>query len=212
MKRNKLFILGIVTVLVALLSLTLVSGTYAKYTSSATAQDSARVAKWDVEVNDTQLGGGSTTWTVDLFSTTYAGAGALSSTNTVVSSGTDDVVAPGTSGSFSFTIFNASEVMATAVLTGTETKSSNDINIVYSVTIGSTTTSGTLAQVCAAINAELVNMAPNQTKALNEQSFTIGWEWAFYVDAAHDTSDTTLGLAGSATVEVAFELVATQVD
>lgn len=51
MKKNKFFMLGIVTVLVAVLSLTFVSSTFAKYTSSGSAEDTARVAKWGVTVS-----------------------------------------------------------------------------------------------------------------------------------------------------------------
>ena len=52
MKRNKLFILGICTVMVALVSLSLVSGTWAKYTSTVSGSSAARVAKWDVVYTD----------------------------------------------------------------------------------------------------------------------------------------------------------------
>lgn len=45
-QKNRLFKAGIITVFVALLSLTLVSGTYASYTSEATVQDEAQIATW----------------------------------------------------------------------------------------------------------------------------------------------------------------------
>lgn len=48
MKKQRFFMLGIITVLVAVLSLTFVSSTFAKYTSDGTATDTARVAKWGV--------------------------------------------------------------------------------------------------------------------------------------------------------------------
>lgn len=48
MKKNKLFLLGLFVVFAAVLSLSLVSNTLAKYTSSKTGSDSARVAKWGI--------------------------------------------------------------------------------------------------------------------------------------------------------------------
>lgn len=69
-----------------------VGGTFAKYVSEADATDTARVAKWGVTV---AVAG-------DAFSTTY-GKDDISSTvetNTVISSNEDNVVAPGTKGSF----------------------------------------------------------------------------------------------------------------
>ena len=46
MKKNKIFTLGLAIAFVFVLSLTLVSGTFAKYTSTVTGKDSAAVAKW----------------------------------------------------------------------------------------------------------------------------------------------------------------------
>ena len=55
MKKNRIFILGIVTMFVAILSLTLVSGTLARYTSSGKGSDSVQVAKWDVRIDTESL-------------------------------------------------------------------------------------------------------------------------------------------------------------
>ena len=50
MKKNKLFLLGLFVVFAAVLSLSLVSNTLAKYTTSDSASDKARVAKWGVTI------------------------------------------------------------------------------------------------------------------------------------------------------------------
>lgn len=50
MKKQRFFMLGIITVLVAVLSLTFVSSTFAKYTTDGQAMDTARVAKFGVVV------------------------------------------------------------------------------------------------------------------------------------------------------------------
>ena len=82
MKRNKLFLLGLFVVFAAVLSLSLVSSTFAKYTSTNSGNDTARVAKWGVTV------------TVDgkTFATAYD--------ETVLSQTAENVVAPGTAGNF----------------------------------------------------------------------------------------------------------------
>ena len=51
MKKNKLFLLGLFVVFAAVLSLSLVSNTLAKYTTSDSGSDTARVAKWGVTVS-----------------------------------------------------------------------------------------------------------------------------------------------------------------
>lgn len=50
MKKNKLFLLGLFVVFAAVLSLSLVSNTFAKYVSTNSSTDTARVAKWGVKV------------------------------------------------------------------------------------------------------------------------------------------------------------------
>lgn len=89
MKKNKLFIIGLVTVFVALLSLTLVSSTFAKYVTTGTGSASARVAKWGFKEVTMNLEN-------DLFKNVY-----LTGTSENVKS-TAKVIAPGTEGSASF--------------------------------------------------------------------------------------------------------------
>ena len=68
MEKNKTMKMILITLLIAMIALVLVSGTYAKYTSSASGSDTARVAKWSFIV-----GGADTvtenTFTFDLFKT-----------------------------------------------------------------------------------------------------------------------------------------------
>ena len=80
MKKNKMMRLASGLLVAVLLTTSMISGTFAKYVTSADANDTARVAKWGVEV---------VVEGADLFSNEYDG--------TVVSSvETEDVVAPGT--------------------------------------------------------------------------------------------------------------------
>jgi hypothetical protein len=90
MKKNKMMRLASALLVLTLLTTSVISGTFAKYTTSASASDTARVAKWGVTVSASG----------SLFSKNY-----LTSTNTgtaettgisVASSSSDNLVAPGT--------------------------------------------------------------------------------------------------------------------
>lgn len=92
MRRSKLPKLAALLLVLTLLTTAFVSGTFAKYVTEGEGKDSARVAKWGVEVEVTGDG----------FSTTYGKDDVNSglTTNTVISSNGDKVVAPGTKGTF----------------------------------------------------------------------------------------------------------------
>ena len=105
---NKKIKLGIVLSLVTILSFYSVSGTFAKYTSSIDLSDEARVALWDFDL----------TRDVDLFHDSYIdknGAYVKSfGCKTVTENGKekeicDNVIAPGTSGEYTFRIKGAPE-------------------------------------------------------------------------------------------------------
>ena len=102
MKKNRILIAGVITAFVALITLSLVSGTWAKYTSKVQGSDTARVAKWSFNYNGAALN--SETITIDLFKDNYDG--------TVVAA--NKVVAPGTKGKTKFEIKNMAEVKAKA--------------------------------------------------------------------------------------------------
>lgn len=84
MKRNKLFLLGLFVVFAAVLSLSLVSSTFAKYTSNGVATDTARVAKWGVVV------------TAETFADDQLEADLTTTETEISAGGTADLLAPGT--------------------------------------------------------------------------------------------------------------------
>ena len=92
MRKNKMMrtaaVLGVATMLTA----SVISGTFAKYTTSSTGSDNARVAKWGITMGNN---GKST------FSNTYEGA---NSKNTVAGIENADVVAPGTHGGATYIV------------------------------------------------------------------------------------------------------------
>ena len=66
MKKNRMMRIAAFLLVAALLSICVVSGTYAKYTSTISGSDSARVAKWDIKVGGTTANS-QATFTFDLF-------------------------------------------------------------------------------------------------------------------------------------------------
>lgn len=92
MKRNRWMRAGGLLVVLTLITSCFVGGTFAKYVTENEGMDTARVAKWGVEV----------TVTGDGFKTSYGKDYAESNVegNTVISSTGEKVVAPGTKGTF----------------------------------------------------------------------------------------------------------------
>ena len=190
--------LSILAVLVLAITVTAysVSGTYAKYTSDFTgATSTARVAKWAFEINDTAV---STTFDFDLFE---------SVNDSNVKTGTNEnIIAPGTTGSFAIKLANKSEVNANYTVDYTVT---NTANIPVEFSIDGTNWTTSLADVTTPVAINKGGTAP----------ITIYWRWAFTGDASanytatqNDGTDTTLGLAGSAVITVNAAVTVTQVD
>ena len=122
MKKNRMMRLASILLVLVLMTSSVVGGTFAKYTTSATGTDSARVAKWGFESDGTITING-------LFQKAYTTAGGTVSGDTVVSSNDENVIAPGTKNAKTFT-FNYD-------------KTSNGIQapeVAYVFTVSATTT------------------------------------------------------------------------
>lgn len=126
MRKNKMMRAASGLLVATLLTTSVISGTFAKYTSSASGKDTARVAKWEITYKDNSTNGGDavnlvgspTNLKVSLFDYTDGNVD-------VVGKDGKKIVAPGTAGSFSFTIESKSEVSANTVVTLKETNTSN---------------------------------------------------------------------------------------
>lgn len=90
MKKNTMMRLAAVMLMCVLLTTSVVGGTFAKYVTSAESTDSARVAKWGVDVEVEADTAFATAYGKDDSATTIA--------QTVVSSTSDKLLAPGTKG------------------------------------------------------------------------------------------------------------------
>lgn len=197
MKKNRMMRLASILLVCVLLSTSVISGTFAKYTNSTEATDVARVAKWDVKFNGNKMTAETTTFAFDLFKTTHQ--------NVKAGTETEAIIAPGTEGSFEIILKNDSEVTAEYAIDYTVTKTNENIPVRFSVDGGNTWTS-TLVDVVASEATKL-------TMGAEATTVKVQWEWPFDAVAPNtNEADTALGLEGSDTITVIAKITATQVD
>lgn len=184
MKNNKTVKFMALVLFVTILAIILVSGTYAKYTTSATGSDTATVAKWSIKLGDEDIAKSTEkTFTIDLFSTITNTDGSEEK-NVKKTDGT--LIAPGTMGSFTLlSLKNESEVNAKYSVTYTL---SNESGVPLEFTTNKDDESSWKSDITAVnVSNEALAMDATATTA------TVYWRWAFTKDKARDTSDTTLG-------------------
>lgn len=120
MKKNKMMRLASVMMVMTLMTTSVISGTFAKYVTTASGTNTARVAKWGV-----QISGMADT----LFAKTYAKDATTDIVNTVEA--TEKVVAPGTKNdtgvSFSLTGTPEVAVKIDFAVTGSSTEKITDV-------------------------------------------------------------------------------------
>ena len=211
--------------LVAVLAVTMmftmcfVGGTFAKYTTSGTSNDSATVAKWGVTVT-----GYATTFAKEYAKTDNSFTGTYS----VASDG--KVVAPGTSGDMAaFTITGTPEVAVNVAFTGTLELGDNwvDSTSAYycpiEITVGDTTFKGTdytsADEFEAAVNAKIAAFTKDYAAGTNLSTIStdapaISWTWAF--SSNDDVKDTYLGdqaaEGNAAIISLEVTVTVTQID
>lgn len=224
MKKNKMMRVASALLVAVLLSTCAISGTFAKYTTSDSASDSARVAKFGVTV--TAAG--------DMFKETYAknDDSFTLAENTVVS--TDKVVAPGTSGSLGgVTITGTPEVAVRVSSTATKVDFGDkwvDKDGSYycpiEITVGSKTIKGNDFGNVEAFEAEVKKAVDGFTKDYeagtdldtetvnDENKLAVSWAWVFAGN--DDVKDTYLGNQAAAdhaaTIELEISTTVTQID
>ena len=213
MKKNIMMRLSALLLVAVLLTTCVISGTFAKYVTTNSAEDSARVAKWGVTV----------TVASSAFEKEYAATDTETEiTNTVVAA--VDVVAPGTSGTL------ATVALSGAPEVAVEVKYEATLNLEYwevagtyycplVITVGLdkfagkdySTADAFEAAVKAAIDAYTEEYDANTDLSSSASNApTISWEWAFEGD---DVKDTALGDAATApTIEFELSVTVTQID
>ncbi|MGN1467521.1 MAG: hypothetical protein ACI4W1_04360 [Ruminococcus sp.] len=220
MKKNKMMRIASVLLVAVILTTCAISGTFAKYVTSGNGSDSARVAKFGVTVNGT----------ADTFKETYAkdDTSFTLAANTVVS--TEDVVAPGTSGSMvAFTLEGTPEVAVRVEFAGTLelgdkwVDSASTYYCPIEVTVGSTVFKGldytSADEFETAVNEKIANYskdyeANTDLSSIGADAPAISWKWAF--EDNDDVKDTYLGdqaAAGNAAeISLAVTATVTQID
>lgn len=186
--------------LVTILTSCLVSNTYAKYTTTVDASDTAIVAKWNVSAEEI-----SQNFSIFDVSSIYDTKDADYTNgvdDTDVKNGTTDgIIAPGTWGKFAFTLENTSEVNATYTIDYTVDEAG--VYLLWSVDGGNTWTD------------DLEDVTDGTLDVNSDESITVHWKWAFEsgADGQTDEADTALGnsttdIKPSITINATF----TQVD
>ena len=196
MKKNVMMRVASALLVAVLLTTCAISGTFAKYVSTSTGTDSARVALWKVELEDAAI---ADTFTFDLFNTVKDSNVTDNETDVKAGEG-ETIIAPGTSGSFEINLENASEVNAEYDIAYTVTNE-DDIPVEFKIGEGEWTSD------LATLDATDVEFNMGATA-----SVTVQWRWAYYVNETADAADTELGLDGSATITVDADVTVTQVD
>lgn len=221
MKKNIMMRVASALFVSVLLSTCAISNTFAKYVSTGSSENSARVAKWGVTV----------TGTPGMFATKYAtdDTSFTLATDTVLS--TEDVVAPGTGGTMTnFTITGTPEVAVRVNFEGNLdlgdkwVDESSNYYCPIEITVGDTAFKGTsyasASEFENAVNGKIATFSKDY--AANTDLSTIGadapsisWKWAF--EGNDNVKDTYLGdqattEGNAATISLNVTATVTQID
>ena len=203
MKKNRMMRLASLLLVCVLLTTSVISGTFAKYTTSITATDTARVAKFAVSAFGTDA---VTNDTADVkifdeskvFDTKDADY-ANGVVDADIEDGTDvAIIAPGSWGTFNFDVENNSEVTVAYYVDYTV----DEAGVPLEWSLDGATWTDDLADISA---DAAVTVAMNNT-----DNVAIYWRWIFNGD---DDVDTDLGTADPlATPSVKIDVTIVQVD
>ncbi len=188
--KNKFMRVAVIMMALVLVTSCFVGGTFAKYVAGNSADDSARVAKWGVQVTVDGDGAFAETYETDDTAT-------LTAANSVVAD--VDVVAPGTEGEFvSVDISGTPEVAvevtyeATVVVTGDWVDAEGNFYCPVVVSVGGNAITGTSADELAANIKTAIDgysdVYEANTTLEDETQLAITWAWAFEGATAADAN------------------------
>lgn len=183
MKKRNLTTLTIVALLLAVLTLIAVSGTYAKYTTTITGKAKAIIAKWDFKASETSVGSLTDTFTINLADTATVG-------QVTVGVGEDAVnkIQPGSEGDIIITIDNtASEVAAS--LTVTAEAAANGVL---------DATQFTFDDAVITVGGQEADSVP----AGGTGEAKVHWTWVYSSSETYDAKDTTVGNGAGAEIDL----------
>lgn len=221
MKKNLMMRMASVLLIAVLMSTCAISGTFAKYVTSDSATDTARVAKWGVTV---QANG-------ETFAKEYKTDDAVfTEANSVIS--TDKVVAPGTEGKMvSVVLGGKPEVAVRVTYTGAFDISDNWLDgngkfyCPLVIKVNDTVFDGRAYDNAAAFEESVNNAIGAYSKDypagtnladVNDETLKITWSWPYSTGAENDVKDTDLGnqaaVGNPATVTLTVTTTVTQID
>lgn len=187
--------------LIVMLALILIASTYAKYTTKLTGSSDTTIAKWAWTINNNDVSKDDTEFTFDLFKTIKDTDGGTEADVTT------QKIAPGTKGSFSIEVTNASDVNAEYSLTLTETKATavSSANIEYSIV-------GTDEATDWTNDIGTFNFTNTRLAIGASNEVVLYWRWAFYDDANQDKADTLVGFAAAGATDDADKSITIKAD
>ena len=185
-----------------LITCSFVGTTLARYTSTTTGSDAVTVAKWQIEVNDTDITAATDNQpTFDLFATAaeYDEEG-----NDVAA----ERVAPGTKGSFNFKVENLSEVSAKYTVSFTVTFPTGLDNTRFKFY-----SNEAMSTEITAVDGVYTVVKDVEIEEDDDTADTINvyWQWTFG-ETADDTALGVLAQNGTTVITVAPTIVVEQVD
>ena len=199
MKKNRMMRLASVLLVLCLLTASVISGTFAKYTTTNTASDEARVAYWGFDA--------AANITFDLFDVKTAGDTGVAA---------DGLLAPGTERTINFEFINAKadgrapevayEVVVSAA-NSTAPSAELDAQIVW---LYNDDEYENWVDFIAAIEGESAQFGPGELPDFLKSGVTntVGWKWAF--EDGSDEADTALGNAAKESgIDVKLNLTVT---
>ncbi len=220
MKKNLAFRLGATVLVLSVITLSLVSGTFAKYTKGFTDNETVRAANFQFNLNDqfttTTEQSANAIFNIFDYSDTGVFADGLNGT---------EFIAPGTAGTFELDVENLSEVDVGVTFALAETNA-NSIPVYYTVGVatqryssvltGSYTGGGTYANL-AALATALAGSTLQATDGVTPTTatYTVNWAWSYETAGTQqtDAGDTAFGIAATLpTVDLAVTATVTQLD
>lgn len=229
MKKNVMMRIASVLLIAVLISTSAISGTYAKYVTSGSGSDSARVARFGVKV----VASGST------FATEYAAddTSVTLEAGSVFSAYGDDVVAPGTKGDMSAISMTGVPEVAVNVtyaanvdLNDNWKDSDGNFYCPLVIYVNGNPIYGLGFDSADAFEAAIMNIIKDYSKVyeantilasedVSNENLTISWEWPFEgtgSKAQTDEKDTYLGdqaaLGNYGTISIEVTCTVTQID